>query len=153
MYFLLSSATASAADIFLVKTFLTLVRHSASNFMFSILKLDSILLTFLSIVILVSISFSFYCSKLFNIKKRPPYPTGYGSPNSSLMIKIFIFSSKCHQIVTKQFYFFKESPKIQHSNTFFQHPAPKNSFFIFHRYYIHIARKCQHHLDFFSFIC
>lgn len=60
LYFLLSSATASAADIFLVKTFLTLVRHSASNFMFSILKLDSILLTFLSIVILVSISFLKY---------------------------------------------------------------------------------------------
>ena len=34
-----------------------------------------------------------------------------------------------------------------------QHPAPKNSFFIFHRYYIHIVRKCQHHLDFFPSIC
>ena len=34
-----------------------------------------------------------------------------------------------------------------------QHPAPKNSFFIFHRYYIHIVRKCQHNLDCFQSIC
>ena len=54
LYFLFNYIIASAAETFLTKTFLTLWRHSASNGMPSILKLDSILLTLLSTVIRVS---------------------------------------------------------------------------------------------------
>ena len=58
LYFLFNSEIASVAETFLVKTFLTLWRHSASNGMLSILKLDSILLTLLSTVIHVSFPLS-----------------------------------------------------------------------------------------------
>ena len=58
LYFLFNSEIASVAETFLVKTFLTLWRHSASNGMLSILKLDSILLTLLSTVIRVSFPLS-----------------------------------------------------------------------------------------------
>lgn len=54
LYFLFNSVIASATETFLTKTSLTLWRHSASNGMLSILKLDSILLTLLSTVIHVS---------------------------------------------------------------------------------------------------
>lgn len=53
-YFLFNSAIASATVTLSERIPLTLTRHSLSNCIFSILKLDSILLTFLSIVIPVS---------------------------------------------------------------------------------------------------
>ena len=53
-YFLFNSDMASADEILPERIPATLFRHSLSNFIFSIRKLDSILLTFLSTVILVS---------------------------------------------------------------------------------------------------
>ena len=76
------------------------------------------------------------------IFSHPDYTVGSGLTPDQLLAQVTDFLAFIDRQIT-----------VGRESTLSYHPAPKNSFFIFHRYYIHIVRKCQHHLDFFPFIC